>query len=209
MFVPVLAALIAILGALTGIALAGGRRARFLVPVSGALLAGVAVFGLLPEVLQQIGWVAGLGLAAAGYGLLTLLDRMGYPLCPSCSHGEEFAGSLVLATALHAFADGWGMVAIGDHGAVPAAIVTAMLLHKIPEGLALGAMLRATEPRFAIPLAVGAELPTVLGGMTGRWGTPAGWIGYPLAVAAGTFLFLGLHAVLGGARGAEGGVSRR
>jgi hypothetical protein len=37
--------------------------------------------------------------------------------------------------------------------ALTAAVIIAMLIHKIPEGLALGAMLRVTAPRFAIPLA--------------------------------------------------------
>ncbi len=187
--------MLASLCACAGIALAGGRRARILVPISGALLAGVAVFGLIPELVHEIGWIAGPLLVAAGYGLLTLLDGLGYPVCPSCRHGEKFAGSLVLATAVHAFADGWGMVATANRGAVSAAIGAAILIHKIPEGLALGAMLRVSEPRFAVWLAIVAEAPTVLGGAVGLQTLPGIWVNYPLAVAAGTFLFLGLHAV--------------
>lgn len=191
---PLAAALLAIVCAVAGVALAQGRRARILVPVSGALLAGVAVFGLIPELVREIGWLAGLGLVAVGFGLLTVLDRMGYPVCPSCQHGEKFAGSLVLATAVHAFVDGWGMVAVGNHGAVPAAIAMAILIHKIPEGLALGAMLRAAAPDTAVLLAILAEVTTLAGGAAGLVAMPGNWVNYPLALAAGTFLFLGLHA---------------
>jgi zinc transporter ZupT len=192
---PLLAALLAIVCAFTGIALAGGRRARILIPVGGALLAAVALFGLLPELIHEIGWAAAVGLATAGFVLLSILDRLGYSVCPSCQHGRSFAGSLVAATAVHAFVDGWGMMAVGNRGSVSLAIATAILLHKIPEGLALGAILRASAPQAAIGLAVIAELPTVLGGATSLWATPKEWVNYPLALAAGTFLFLGLHAL--------------
>ncbi|MEP6715966.1 MAG: ZIP family metal transporter [Terriglobia bacterium] len=193
---PLAAAVIAIVCALGGIALARGRRARILVPLSGALLAAVALFGLIPEIASDTGWPLTLALAAAGYGMLALLDHLGYPVCPSCSHGRKFASSLVAATAVHAFIDGWGMIAAGNRGAVSAAIVSAMMLHKIPEGLALGAMLRVSARQSAVRLALIAESPTVLGGLVGLWATPVAWVDYPLALVAGSFLFLGLHAVI-------------
>jgi zinc transporter ZupT len=81
---------------------------------------------------------------------------------------------------------------------VGTAIAAAILLHKIPEGLALGTMLRISTPRLAgaAGLLLLSELPTVAGGMAGR-SAPPGWVSYPLAVAGGTFLFLGMHAVRG------------
>ena len=96
----------------------GSARARRLVPVSGALLAGTAVFGLVPELAREIGWPVTLGLVAAAYAGLTILDKQGYPVCPSCSHGEGFAFALIVATGLHAFVDGWGMAAVGAGGRV-------------------------------------------------------------------------------------------
>jgi zinc transporter ZupT len=166
------------------------------VPVSGALLAGVAVLGLIPELGVAIGWVRTLVLAGGGYALLAWLDHRGYPVCPSCSHGEKFTTSLVVATAVHAFVDGWGMAATEAEARVGVAIGVAIFLHKIPEGLALGTMLRVSTARTgtAALLLVLAELPTVAGGFTGLHGTPGIWVNYPLAVASGTFLFLGLHA---------------
>jgi zinc transporter ZupT len=203
-----LAALVAILSAALGVLLLRGRKAaRFLIPLSGGLLAGVAVFGLIPELTAQIGWATGLSLVALGYGLLLGLDRFVYSVCPSCAHDHDhdgctatlhgFAAPILIATSLHAFIDGWGLVTV--QFAVPA-FAAALLLHKIPEGLALGTILRASLSQGrtgarAIALCVAAELATVAGGAAGLWRTPAAWVGYPLAVAGGTFLFLGVHAV--------------
>ena len=170
---------------------------RYIVPVSGILLAGVALFGLIPELASQIGWLWTIPLATAGFALLTVLDNRGYAVCPSCSHGERFAGSLVAATAVHALVDGWGLVAVRDRGSAATAITLAILLHKAPEGFALGAMLRASTPSVsrAALFCLVAELPTLLGGAAGLWATPPAWADYMLAFVAGTFLFLGSHAV--------------
>lgn len=195
----VLATLLALGSAAAGVAMASGRRARFLVPLSGLLLAGVVVFGLIPEMVAALGRTVALLLAAAGYLVLFLLDRNGVPVCASCSHGEGFADSLVIATAVHAFADGWGLVAVGQTSAagVGAAIGTAILLHKIPEGLALGTMLRGSTPRVgkAVVLCLIAESPTVLGGLAGLRTGVVSWVNYALALACGLFLFLGVHAI--------------
>jgi len=194
---PILAAFLAILCGLAAIALSGGQRARWLAPVSGALLAGVAIFGLIPELGGAIGWTRTLVLSGLGYLILALLDHIGYPVCPSCSHGKKFTASLVLATAFHAFVDGWGMAATEGQARVGTAITTAILLHKIPEGLALGTMLRISTPQagFAMGLLLIAEIPTVAGGLTGLHGTPGVWVNYPLALVSGTFVFLGFHAI--------------
>jgi zinc transporter ZupT len=197
LYFPSLAAIIAIGCGALSIALATGRRRMLLIKLSGALLAGVALFGLLPELIGEIGWLRTVPLVASGYGVLMLLDHRGYSVCPSCSHGEKFAGSLVAATAVHAFVDGWGLVASRGQGTVSSAIVLAILVHKAPEGLALGAMLRASSSTVltAIALCCLAELPTIAGGAAGLWITPPDWISYILSVVAGTFLFLGIHAL--------------
>jgi zinc transporter ZupT len=201
----VFAAALAILCSMVGARFeSGAARGRILVPVSGALLIGVALFGIAPELVRGAGWLATVGLAAAAYVALYLLDAQGHPLCPSESHGESFAASLAIATALHAFLDGWGLSVIGtagtsSTGAVPAAFFGAILLHKIPEGLALGAMLRASLPSLAgaLALAAAAELMTVAGGLVGLWAPRAAWVNYPLALALGAFIFLGAHALRG------------
>ncbi len=168
----------------------GRVAARRLVPVSGALLLGTALFGLIPELAGEIGWPITLAFVATGFGLLTLLDKLGYPVCPSCSHGEGFAVALMLATAVHAFVDGWGLSASTTLG-------PAILFHKLPEGLALGGMLRAAEGRTgrAVAFAAGAEISTVVGGFVGSRVPQGPWLYWPLALAGGTFLFLGVHAM--------------
>lgn len=190
----VLAAVLALVFAVAGIEFSAGRRARFLVPVSGGLLAAVALFGLLPEVAEDIGWVISLLVAAGGYALLEAVDRAGLPVCPSCSHSHGFSMPLVLATMIHSFIDGWGMTA--THGKAEA-LTAVLLLHKIPEGLALGAILRmsAQKPGRAALLAFVAEAPTILGGWLGLRVEQANWLDYPLSLVAGAYLFLGIHAV--------------
>ena len=195
-----LATILAIACAFGGVAVSGGRRARFLVPIAGALLASVALFGLVPETADEIGWLAALAAAAVGYGALVLLDKLGAPVCPSCSHSHGFSAPLVIATMVHAFVDGWGMTAIGSTSGRSAsgAILLALLLHKIPEGLALGTILRMSAENSwrAAGWAILAEAPTLAGGAFGLSAAQADWVDYPLALAAGAYFFLGLHALL-------------
>src|SRR5689334_2830086 len=102
MTLPLLATLIAAVGAWLGVWLTGAHgNARRLVSFSGGLLLGVAVFGLLPEVGNQIGWIASASLFAVGYLLLMIVDRYIYPVCPSCSHDHDHNSC---STALHGFA---------------------------------------------------------------------------------------------------------
>lgn len=198
MFATALALACAIAGARLE---AGAPRGRILVPLSGALLLAVAIFGVGPEVVRGAGWIATIALAAAAYLGLSMFDLHGHPVCPSSSHGESFAASLAIATGFHAFLDGWGLSVIrsASSGEVPNAILGAILLHKIPEGLALGAMLRASTPSLASALALAgaAELMTTGGSIVGAWAAPATWVSYPLAIALGMFVFLGTHAVRG------------
>ncbi|HXJ41138.1 MAG TPA: ZIP family metal transporter [Bryobacteraceae bacterium] len=191
------AALIAVAGAGAGIWLAG-HRARRLIPLSGALLVAVTALGLVPEIVKQGGFTPIL-LIAAAYAALSWLDHHGLPVCPSCSHGEAFAPTLLVAVGIHAFVDGWGMSAVQAGRIVPMAIGGAILLHKIPEGLALGGLLESGSipPWRALLFAIMAEAPTVLGGYIGLRATPGAWLNYALALAAGTFLFLGVHAITG------------
>jgi zinc transporter ZupT len=202
LILPIAAALTAIVAAGIGVVLTGHSRAsRLLIPVSGGFLVLVAVFGLIPELVQEIGWIRALPLVALGCGSLMAVDRFAFPICPSCDHHRTpqlVAAPLLSATAVHAFADGWGLIALQI--AAPRtgkAVAAAILLHKIPEGLALGTitgvMLGRADTALACCAAV--ELCTVVGGVVGLWLTPAGWVSYPLAIAAGTFLFLGIQAI--------------
>jgi zinc transporter ZupT len=117
-----------------------------------------------------------------------------------------FALPLVLAAALHSFVDGWsvGLVQAGPQHAAALglrlAVPLAVTLHKIPEGIALGGILRAASATrgHALAASFAAEGCTILGGALGLLITPAlgtGWILYPLGLTAGWIFYLGFHAV--------------
>ena len=200
-------------GAALGLWLTGMRqRARLILPLSAGVLLGVAVFGLLPELAVELGWLVSLAFFIGGYAALVLLNRYGYPVCPGCSHDHDHAGCsselhgfgipLVLAAALHSFLDGWSIatvqlnVPLGLRVAVPLAVA----LHKVPEGIALGGILRAAlkSRAQAMVWCTLAEGTTLLGGALGlimapRLGTE--WITYPLGFTAGWLFYLGSHSV--------------
>ena len=210
---PALAAALGVSAAVVGVWLTSvPRKTRLVVPFSAGVLLGVALFGVLPELALQAGWALSLLLFAAGYGLLIAIDRFAYPVCPSCAQDHDhtscvtelhgFAAPLIAAAALHSFLDGWSIAMaqwaapLGLRVAVPLAVA----LHKIPEGIALGCILRASVSSRPMALAwcILAEGSTLLGGLAGvlmapRLGTS--WILYPLGLTAGWVFYLGFHAV--------------
>lgn len=209
---PLLATVIGVAGAVLGLWLTGmRRRTAVVVPLSAGVLLGVALFGLVPELASDTGWGVTLALFTAGYGLLLAINRFAWPVCPTCAHNHDhsacttelhgFAGPLVAAAALHSFLDGWSVACVqqaplGLRVAVPLAVG----LHKLPEGVALGGILRAAIKSRSVALAwcVAAEGATLVGGLTGLWLAPrlgSGWTLYPLGLAAGWLFYLGYHAV--------------
>jgi len=215
MGIALLATVAAFAGVLIGVFFEGaGRGTRIMVPFAGGLLMGIPVFGLFPELITQIGWAAGLLWSAAGYVMLLIINRYLFPVCPSCAndHGHEscpaalhgFTAPLVSAAVIHSALDGWSIVTaqwaapMGVRLALPLAVA----LHKIPEGIALGAILRAstTSPGSAVGCCLLAEGATLAGGAAALGLAPylkEMWLSYPLAIAGGVFLYLGFHAVHG------------
>lgn len=222
---PALATIVGVGGSALGLWLTTlRRRAQAVLPLSAGVLLGVALFGLIPELATEAGWRPTLLLVAAGYGLLFVINRYVYRVCPTCAHDHNhdacsrelhgFAGPLVAAAALHSFLDGWSVataqlsVPLGLRVAVPLAVA----LHKLPEGIALGGMLRAAvgSRKGAFGWCIVAEGTTLVGGILGlllasHLGTA--WITYPLGITAGWLCYLGYHAVheewkRGGARSA-------
>ncbi len=208
-----MATVVGVAGAVLGLWLTSLReRARVVVPFSAGVLLGVALFGLLPELAEEAGWPVSLLLFAIGYGALFSIERLGYSVCPTCSHDHDhnacstelhgFAGPLILAAALHSFLDGWGIATsqlsttLGLRIAVPLAVG----LHKLPEGIALGGILRAAvrSRSGALGWCCLAEGTTLLGGLAGLWMAPhlgSHWITYPLGLTGGWLCYLGYHAL--------------
>jgi zinc transporter ZupT len=204
---------IAVFAAAAGVWLTGFPGiSRRILPFSGGLLIGISLFWALPELSQRLGWMAGAAWVAAGFLLLLAIDRYVYPLCPSCSHTHDhdacatrlhgFAAPLIVAAGIHSIVDGWGIAASQESGSdgLGFAFLLGVGIHKIPEGLAFGVILRAAlgSRASAIAWSAVAQAGTIAGGVLEFLLAPKGepaMLSATLAVASGGFLYLGFHAV--------------
>jgi zinc transporter ZupT len=117
---------------------------------------------------------------------------------------------MMLALAIHCTADGLALAAgheeqasnvVGSR-ALNLSLVLAVCVHKVPEGLALGALLLGAGfgPRAALLRVSAVEAATLAGGALGALflrnaGTV--WLDGIVAHVGGGFLFLAKHAVAG------------
>jgi len=213
MSIPLLATAVAWAGVAVGLWLTGLRqRVGPALAFSAGVLLGVSAFGLLPELAGANGWPASLLLFAAGYGLLLAINRFAYPVCPTCAHSHRHEGCatelhgfgvpLIAAAAIHSFLDGWSIVSVGEAAplGLRIAVPLAVTLHKLPEGIALGGVLRAAVASRgqALVWSALAEGVTLLGAALGIALAPRlgfAWTSYPLGITAGWLFYLGYHAV--------------
>ena len=210
---PVFITAIAIASAAAGVWLTGfAGLSRRLVPFGGGVLIGVAFFWVLPEMAAVLRWDGALMWIAAGVALLAIIDRYVYPVCPACSppHGHDacsmrlhgFATPLLVAAALHAALDGWGAAAADSDVRLSFGFLAGIAAHKVPEGLALGVIARASLKSRGSALAWCALAQAATLGGAALESVFAPYLGAPglhalLAVAGGSFLYLGWHAVHG------------
>jgi zinc and cadmium transporter len=192
-----------------------------MVPFSGGILMGVALFWVLPEMAAYFGWPLSIAWTVAGFAALWAIDRFVYPLCPACSgtHAHEhcstelhgFATPLLLAAALHSAIDGWSLAAAhSTGGGFGAAFVIGIAFHKVPEGIALGAIARAALPSrwTALGWCAAAQSATLVAGAIEMMFSPhlnERSLHALLAIAGGSFLYLGGHAVHGEIRRSSAG----
>lgn len=204
---------IAALGVFAGVSLSAIHAfSRGLVAFSGGVLVGVAAFWVLPELALSFGWPAAIAWVLSGCVALALMDRYVYPVCPSCSHTHDhdlcstrlhgFAGPMLIVAACHSFLDGWILSASGQTGTSTTAtgVLLGIAAHKLPEGMALGIIVRASlhHGRSALWTCLLAQAMTPLGSLSESLLSPAlgtTWAHALLALAAGSFLYLGYHAV--------------
>lgn len=211
--------LIALSGVALGIRLAEiPEVSRRIVPFSGGVLMGIAAFWVLPEIAAATGWLQALAGALGGFALVWLIDRLLYPVCPTCSHPHAHPEStddpvpamalpLLVAAAVHSFFDGWGLAVSQQQSAgdLKLAFLFGIGVHKLPEGLALGVLLLAATRsvwKAALSAAavqcimfVGASMALILAAHL-----PPQGVTTLLAIASGVFFYLGYHAIEGPSR---------
>ena len=185
------------------------RIAPKVLAFSGALLILISSLWLIPEAAAHTGWAVTVLWAVAGFLLLGAIDRFVYPICPACSHTHNheacatrlhgFAAPLLVAIGLHSFLDGWGLATSQEASEfVRLAFLLGIALHKLPEGLALGAIVRASMASHwkSVAACLIAEAMTVVGGGVAiAVTTRVGAAFMLLALAAGVFIYLGYHAL--------------
>jgi zinc transporter ZupT len=190
------------------------RLCRLISFAAGTLL-GVTLFSIIPESYSALPiWQLILGLAS-GYLVFWLISRYVFHVCPACaaSHFDEatthrfseIATAMVLALGLHSTMDGMAL-ALGKEsglaGGLDLSLLLAICVHKVPEGLALCALLLAAGLKRGTALAwvAAVEATTLLGGAIGLWAAPqisSFWMDTVIAHVGGGFVFLAIHAVFG------------
>ncbi len=196
------------------------KRLCALISLGAGTLLGVTLFAILPETVEHLrSWQLLLALAS-GYVVFAVISKYIFHVCPACaaSHFDEatthrfseIASAMMLALSIHCTVDGLAMSAGNQaDGGSPASgqivvfsIILAVCVHKIPEGLALGALLRGAGlgTKGIILRVLGVEATTLLGGVMGWLFFPHAspfWISAALAHAGGGFIFLATHAIIG------------
>ncbi len=192
----------ALLGIATGILF--HRSISNYLALAGALLLLVVTFvWILPEAAPVWGWGRALLLVAGVVVILSAADWGLIQLGHSPRHGVILP--LLVATGIHSFLDGWSIRALATQPVPMGLVPIGLGLHKLPEGFALGWVLRRATPSHARAFSLGsaAEAFTLLGALyepsanrlgLARFGEA--WTGAVLCVIAGAFLFLSGHALL-------------
>lgn len=196
--------LLAIAGVVAGVLLGQSRFwTSQLGAAGGGLLFGIALFWVLPEIADTAGWVRGAALTVAGVLFIGGIDR----LLMHSGHSPRSGaiGPLLTATAIHCFLDGWSVRALGGMPMTDVAVAAGLALHKLPEGFALGWVMRRAFASGSRALLLGAAVEglTALAAYvepkvnhTGVAAFGPWWTASVLAIIAGSFLYLGFHVVV-------------
>ena len=220
-FYVVLAFALAVGGGALGASLGSSHhRLCALISLGAGTLLGVTVFAILPESLETLRWWGVAVAMGSGYALFYFISKYVYHICPACAashfdeatthHFSEIAVAMMLALAIHCTADGLALAAGHEAEASHApggraldfSLIVAVCVHKVPEGLALGALLLGAGFNRAQTLTrvAAVESTTILGGIVG-WlffrHIAVFWLDAAVAHVGGGFLFLAVHAVLG------------
>ncbi len=200
-------------GAISALAGVSHRRLCVLISLAAGTLLGVTLLSILPESARGMPWWTVVLAFASGYWVFSFISAHVFHVCPACaaSHFDEatthrfgeIALALLIALGIHSSLDGVALAAGHEAGGrLDASLILAICVHKLPEGLALGALLLgAGFPKLrAVAWVAAAESTTLLGGAMGSWLLPGAtpvWLNLILAHVGGGFIFLAVHAVLG------------
>jgi zinc transporter ZupT len=186
-----------------------------LISFAAGTLLGVTIFAILPESFGACPWWAMLLALITGYALFFFISKHVHHVCPACAashfdadamrHFSEIATALIVALAIHSTTDGLALEIQGEmpaSGATKWSLFSALCIHKVPEGLALGSLLiGAGLQRVSVVGWVAAvEATTLLGGIIGYFflnNISFLWLGLIMAHVGGGFIYLATHAVVG------------
>ena len=186
-----------------------------LISFAAGTLLGVTLFAIFPESLNDSGVWPVVAAAATGYVLFFFISKYVHHVCPACAashfdadatrHFSEIATALIFALAIHSTTDG---LVLGIQQEAPSmdatkwSLFSALCIHKVPEGLALGSLLIGAGLRRSTALGwvAAVEATTLLGGVIGMlWlgKVSTFWLGLIMAHVGGGFIYLATHAVVG------------
>ena len=202
-------------GSISCMAAVSHERLCRLISLAAGTLLGVTLFSIAPECFAAMSWAQFAVALSSGYVVFLLISRYVFHVCPACaaSHFDEatthrfseIAAAMAIALGLHSTMDGLALALGKDAdmaGSLSATLLMAICVHKVPEGLALCALLLAAGFRRSVALGwvAAVEATTLLGGAIGLWAAPqvpSLWLDMLLAHVGGGFIFLALHAVFG------------
>jgi zinc and cadmium transporter len=202
------------LGALLAVSIGvSHRQLCAMISFAAGTLLGTTVFHILPDAWGALPLSTILLALASGYGLFFVISRYVFHVCPACaaSHFEHQPSDklknifflLAIALSIHSAMDGMA-VALGDnlqHNEDHSIFFT-ILIHKLPEGLALCALLLRAgyERKKALLWTLLLETPTTFGWIIGMFllkSFPANqWLNLMLVHVGGGFIYLALHAAI-------------
>ena len=195
---------LALVGVIAGVLVGQARSLScYLTAAGGGLLFGISLFWLVPESAAASGWLPASIMTALACVALALAER--FLVHGTNGSGHAAFGPLLIATAIHSFLDGWSVRALAAERLASVAVPLGLALHKIPEGAAIGWIARRRLPSLwqAALTAAAVESVTLFGAyvepQASRSGSAAfgpGWTSVVFAIIGGSFLFVGIHAVL-------------
>lgn len=186
-----------------------------LISFAAGTLLGVTIFAILPESFSASPWWTVIPAVATGYAVFFFISKHVHHVCPACAashfdadatrHFSEIATALIVALAIHSTTDG---LVLGIQHEAPTmdatkwSLFSALCIHKVPEGLALGSLLIGAgfNRSAALGWVAAVEATTLLGGVIGYFflsNTSTFWLGLIMAEVGGGFIYLAAHALLG------------